>query len=680
MFKYQELIDKLQVEDVNSAIKRMVDNYDLTGKYYGKDEDDILFLVHRELFFEKYCSLSPDFLKYIEIVIQKEFNEQYQIEWKSIPLEDIDFDILDSSTPEEDIKKRIKDKIYCTLLDYLESKAKKILDNREFLRIPAGSTVDFKECMLFNKYLGKVEFYKDGGWGIAEEDGTVLVKNHLTRQPSKTYSLYCGISNINTPYRVIQDRDTNKYGILSYESFYETIHCLYDKIEVIDYYDNSTRHFFIKAMKRNKWGCFDEKCALIIDFEYDIIQIVSAFLECIREAEYHLDDSLSERDRRYVVEGKRDLYDNEGVLLIGGYDNLLVDYQYLKFYFGTSYEYYEEEETDFQGYPVPLSKVRLNFEKSKCLVLDKEFKTIISNGNGLFRMPKGHKFSSLEDVESFVPSGYLLRYSVDLSDYNALIYLYNFYGEQYLVPDYIKEGFATPEEQDNFRASHINSYNERRKKLENMLGEGKEDSDIDMPFDYSEPTEYPYENRQDLYVDDSIVTILMLNSKKEIARIDYVNEIVEKMYYPHIYRKGKKYGIIDGFGLKPACFDAITRETPDHKTYLASFEYCRERNRKHLNNPNYIYERRLYIHYYVLDENGSYIKVEDDWKVFNPRDCKWFPYDFIARYYGDYDDGAYDYHSDGGYEWTDEDAWDAMTDGMYGDYPGSGWDPEAFGY
>ena len=31
-------------------------------------------------------------------------------------------------------------------------------------------------------------------------------------------------------------------------------------------------------------------------------------------------------------------------------------------------------------------------------------------------------------------------------------------------------------------------------------------------------------------------------------------------------------------------------------------------------------------------------------------------------------------------DWTDEDAWDAMTDGMYGDYPGSGWDPERFGF
>ena len=30
--------------------------------------------------------------------------------------------------------------------------------------------------------------------------------------------------------------------------------------------------------------------------------------------------------------------------------------------------------------------------------------------------------------------------------------------------------------------------------------------------------------------------------------------------------------------------------------------------------------------------------------------------------------------------WTDEDSWDAMTDGQYGEYPGSGWDPEQFGY
>ena len=29
---------------------------------------------------------------------------------------------------------------------------------------------------------------------------------------------------------------------------------------------------------------------------------------------------------------------------------------------------------------------------------------------------------------------------------------------------------------------------------------------------------------------------------------------------------------------------------------------------------------------------------------------------------------------------TDEDVWYAMTDGMYGDYPGPEWDPEWFGF
>ena len=658
---------------MNCAIKRMVENYDLTGKYHENDNHNF-FILNGESLIKEYFDLSPEFISLLEIIAQKQCDEKLS--------DDTPFYLLLDS--QEGTVEYQKKSIYSSLMDYLESKAKKILDNREHLRIPVGATIDFKECMLSNKYLGKVEFYKDGGWGIAEEDGTVLVKNHLMNQPSDTYSLYSGYSHINTPYRIIQDRDTKKYGILSYESFYETVHCLYDEIKVIDFYEESKRHFFIMAKKNGKWGCFDERCALIVDFEYDEIQLVSCFLECIREAEYHLNDSLSERDKRYVIEGKRDLYDKDGTLLIGGYDNLIVDYQYFKFYFGTSYKCYEDEETDFQGYPVPLSKVCLDYEKSNCLVLDKEFKTIINNGNGLFRMPKWHKFHSPEEVESFVPSGCLFKSaSVDLSNYDVFIYLYNCYREQYIVPEYIKMGFATPEEQYNFEASQIKNCNELKEKLQNLFGDVSKDQIIDKPFDYSESTEsfdYPYQNSKDLFVDESVVTIIKLNGKKEIEWIDYANEIVEKLFYPQIYRKGNKYGIFDWNGLKPALYDAITRESPDHKKYVASFEFGHEHNSDHVHNPNYIYERRMYIHYYLVDENLNYVKVEDNWKVFNPLECKWYPYDFITKYYGDYDEGYSSYWQDRGSEWTDEDAWDAMTDGMYGDYPGSGWDPEAFGY
>jgi hypothetical protein len=674
MFKYQELVDLFPTEKVNSAIKRMADCYDLTGNYYDKEDNKVYYILNGERLLKKYFELSSEFIGLLDSYAHKECDEELS--------DDLSF-FSSVDTPENKIEYQ-KERICLAILDYLKANAKKIIDNREHLRIPVGGTVVLKECMLSNKYLGKVEFYKDGGWGIAEEDGTVLVKNHLTKQPSKTNSLYSGYSHINTPYRIIQDRDTNKYGILSYETFHETIHCLYDKIEVVDFYEDSTRHFFIKAMKNKKWGCFDERCALIVDFEYDVIQLISGFLECIREAEYLLNESLSERDRRYMIEGKRDLFNEEGTLLIGGYDNLIVDYKYFEFYFGTSYEYYEDEETDFQGYPVPLSKVCLNYEKSICLVLDKEFKTIINNGNGPFRMPKWHKFHSPEEVEMLVPSGFLFKSAyVDLSNYDAFIYLYNSMREQYVVPEYIKKGFASPEEHYNYEVSEIKKYNEYKEKLRNLKGDMNKEPNIDMPFDYSESTEpfdYPYKNSEDLFVDESVVTIVKLNDKKEIEWIDYAHELVEKMFYPHIYRKGDKYGIFDWNGLKPALYDAITRESPDEKTYVASFEFGYEHNSNHIHNPNYIYERRLYIHYYLVDENGNYVKVEDDWKVFNPRECKWYPYDFITRYYGDYDEGPSGHWHDRGYEWTDEDAWDAMTDGMYGDYPGSGWDPEAFGY
>ena len=40
--------------------------------------------------------------------------------------------------------------------------------------------------------------------------------------------------------------------------------------------------------------------------------------------------------------------------------------------------------------------------------------------------------------------------------------------------------------------------------------------------------------------------------------------------------------------------------------------------------------------------------------------------DFYDDSYEEYDDCSYD---EGGYEWTEEDSWDALTDGMYGEMP-----------
>lgn len=43
--------------------------------------------------------------------------------------------------------------------------------------------------------------------------------------------------------------------------------------------------------------------------------------------------------------------------------------------------------------------------------------------------------------------------------------------------------------------------------------------------------------------------------------------------------------------------------------------------------------------------------------------------DFFDDSYEEYDDCENDSYAGCGYEWTEEDSWDALTDGMYGDMP-----------
>ena len=126
-------------------------------------------------------------------------------------------------------------------------------------------------------------------------------------------------------------------------------------------------------------------------------------------------------------------------------------------------------------------------------------------------------------------------------------------------------------------------------------------------------------------------------------------------------------------------YDAISRETPDGKIYVAVFESRKDSGTLCPDNPNYDSYRGLFIHYYVLETNGELVRIEDNWDVFNPRECEWIPYDFINKHYRKEIEEIDDY-SGIGTEWTEEDAWDAMTDGMYGDYPGGDVDYEKIGF
>ncbi len=664
MFKYQNLIDLLPVESVESTIKEMVNNIDMTGKCYVNDP-----FSNEEETFMRYFSPSENFIKLMEETAQKEYDEDVIKEFSFFKL-----------PPEREIEIK-KGEIYKNILDYFASDAKKIANNREYLRVKIGDFVDFNDCSLSYKLLGKVEFYKDGGWGIAEEDGKVIVKNHLMVQPSRTLPL---VSNRNCPYSIIQDRDTKRYGVLSYVSFHEMIHCNYDKIEVVEYYNLNDKHYFIKVSKNGKYGCFDENCALLIECKYDEIIQKSGYFECLRDGEYLLFDKTG-GGYDSIFEGKKDLYNNEGSLLIGGYSNLEMEFGYFKFYFGTTYEYYYVEETDFYDQTYKLSKLRLNYQNSVCLVLDESFRSVIRNKDTQYMLTKGTIFNSIEEVKIIVPSCCLLKFQVNLSDINDnFIYLIDFYGIDFIVPTYIVKGFHDPEEQGLFeeriQKEHIEYFSELRKKQGLKENEPINVSEF-LLFDEHEIPRIIYEDYSyDIYFENPMITIIKLTNQKEIEWVDYANEIDTTENYKHIYRKGSKFGFFDKNGLKPACYDAISKNSPDHKIYVASYEYNCVPNPINLNNPNYFHWNHMFVHYFVINEEVNHIRVEDDWKIFNPVNCKWFPYDFITNNYGDSDDGISTNWHDRGNEWTDEDAWDAMTDGMYGDYPGSGWDSEKMGF
>lgn len=51
--------------------------------------------------------------------------------------------------------------------------------------------------------------------------------------------------------------------------------------------------------------------------------------------------------------------------------------------------------------------------------------------------------------------------------------------------------------------------------------------------------------------------------------------------------------------------------------------------------------------------------------------------DYDYESYEEYDDYESDNYENGSYEWTEEDSWDALTDGMYGDMPKNPWDYDA---
>lgn len=472
-----------------------------------------------------------------------------------------------------------------------------------------------------------IEFYRDGGWGIADKNGKVLVRNHINEKPSALPFR----SFLNVNYRIIQDRDTGLYGVLSLKSFNESIHCLYDSIEAVEYWRNHRKCFILKVKKNGKWGCYNENCSLIIECQYDDIKIVSDLLECGKDGDYIYTENSNQESGK-IYEGTKYLFDLYGHLLLGGYNYFdYQEYKYNKryiFYFGSEYDkYFVKFNVDEDDIEIP--EYRTNYSNPiSCLVLDDHFDTLLKGNGKSVRVPYGKIFKSVQELQDYIPRDILLTGRVDLSDYvsHSLIYISKKNADKYVVYDFIP---GLPE-----------------------------------PLFYSEA------HWETHFIEDNEVIIAKVVDGK-ITWSFKANEICEACRYL-LYRNSERVGFYSQYGVTAAIYSAVTIEAQDNKIYVAQITPGMLKSDNKIWNPNYIQHMGYTIQYFELLADGTLVKLQDDWKIFCPKDYKWFPFNFksknglIDEIYEDYSshEGGRSYEEYGGYNGYDDDTIDDAFDGF----------------
>jgi hypothetical protein len=630
--KFKNIAEIIPNEDVNRMIDVMIDNCDISNNFI--DYDNIGGFIESHVH-------SKDFFAIIERTIYEEYekpNSQYSKVFSVIEYNvEFENELLACENEKNAEKEKVsflRNEIYRDIIKSIEKTAREKRKNRLYFRLNVGDKVDFNSCTLQEVILEKNWFYKDGGWGVANSEGFVIVRNHLVQKPEWNSVLF---DDKKTRYIKIQDRDTGLYGVLSLESYKEVIHCLYDEINCVSYWDRDSKKYVLKVKKNDKWGCYDDNCTFIIDCKYDDIHIIGGWIECCRDGSLLYSEYDYEKYES-IYNGLKDLYTTEGILLLGGYNHFEYDYKrYFKFYFGIQYEEYSIRKSDSYGNEIELCNYRLNYNDSLCIVLDDHFRSIIKNNGKYVQIPRGITFNSRQELCLYFPNEVLFNGHVELSDFNRFIYITKRNGEKYVVSDYV-EGFTAE-----------------------ILGEiVKQEA-----------------HWNDILIEDDEVLIIRLLEDGSMSWRLKVNEIGPTYSGGRLFRQGKKVGFFSWIGVSSELYSAITVDFQDKKTYVAKIVYQSGNQNGKQWNPNFIPFKQQVIQYFELLENGELKRMKDDWKEFNPKKHKWFPQDFLYdnRIIEDYSDSycndgdGHSYEKYGGYNGYDDDTIDYGFDG----YPEATW-------
>ena len=380
-------------EELNAIINHLIDSYDKTGRFFQ--------LTNSRTILSKYSNNYNRIHKTLlgrakEIIEEREKQSEYDfLEWDWA-------DYIGSINIEKNTEMRlIIDDMSANILRRIESMALEKREERINHRFKVGSRIFLNEYE-HSEYDNLIEFFHDGGWGVANKDGVVIISNHLITKASNNHPLFHPIisSYVTNQLYVSTDRDTELEGIISINPLKELLPCKY-KIESMEGMRNGKYIYAFRALsKEGLWGCYNDYCKKIANFKYQTIEFNQGYVECGRNGIFHLQDNENgDGDWDTIFDGPKDLYDVDGRLILGGY----TEFKYLEraglflFYFNTYKESYPYD-VGWEG--ISIDKYKTCYDEAKCLILDKEFKPLLKDGNNDKNCIKGRTIDNIEEIPS----------------------------------------------------------------------------------------------------------------------------------------------------------------------------------------------------------------------------------------------------------------------------------------
>lgn len=593
-FQYKHIAEMIPDEDIKIIIDIIIEDYDNKGKFdlsFNHATDFLFSHVHNKDFYKEFDNL---------ICQNKKDNPSENQE------DDIGLDFWFQDDFNNDFYKSIEKENICrSILSHIEKVAIQIRKERVLFRLKNGEHVNFESCQQTSEFHDKIEFYKDGGWGIAEKDGTVIIPNHIKGQPSKQIRY---IKSTLKHFFIIQDRDTELCGVISIEdSIKEVLHCIYNHIEIIEQKGNEKKNFYIKVQIGEQWGFFNEDFVLIVNIQYGSIEIRDKYIEGNRDGRQY-DEEIEWGQYMSFYDGKKDLYDLYGNFILGGYDFLDIDSTgYFLFYWHSVLEEYSKAKTGLWDDEYYLTGYRRNFDDAICLILDDQFKPISGENytlRGVLKKPLNEAYYS-------IPHEAFFKHETHINSNDPFKFpIFEFFGCKIKNEDeyyfYVKQIVKNADE-FYFPDRYLEWYN--------YYSTG-----INMNIK-------KINNKGTIVKDDQIV-LSSYSQERELIWRALVNEIGITESHAKIYRIGCKCGFYSSEHIHEAKYDAISLNSTDEHIYVAIVESMNKSDKLEDSNPNVFTEVGLKISFYeVLEENVLEL-LPDNWDAFNPTKHQWFPNNF----------------------------------------------------